>query len=263
MFSFYQDFLTQGSRIPESSEDSRLSRESSGPPDLDPEAWCMCVYSYACACLCASVCIWLHDCVSMCTCVHIDTWSCGQTHVSVCVCVRIHVRMPGRAQPRSQKVRDPALPTPAGFCFLLAWRTHAITLPASRMAGRRTGPRLSTWRWKRPHRLSHIVVLNLTIPQSSQGRQEEAPADEEEEAPGPAPGGKDGEAWSAAGASHRRGGRQAPTTHPSSRASRMAASKPSLGSSSEKEEEQKDKQQQTAGTSPRPPHPQCVSSVGF
>lgn len=110
-----------------------------------------------------------------------------------CVCVRLcaYPRANARQGPAQESEgQDPALPTPAGFCFLLAWRTHAITLPASRMAGRRTGPRLSTWRWKRPHRLSHIVVLNLTIPQSSQGRQEEAPADEEEEAPGPAPGEK-------------------------------------------------------------------------
>lgn len=89
--------------------------------------------------------------------------------------------------------QDPALPPTAGFRLLLsgcAWCTHGITLPASSMASRRTGPRLPQWRGTRPRRLSRIVVLTLTIPQSSQGRQEGTPADEVEGAPGPAPGEK-------------------------------------------------------------------------
>lgn len=44
-----------------------------------------------------------------------------------------------------------------------------LTLPTSRMAGRRRGPALPQWRWRKPRRLSHVLVLNLTTAQSYQG----------------------------------------------------------------------------------------------
>lgn len=157
---------------------------------------CLCVPVCVCVCLCAcacmSVCMCVHDCVSACMCVHVDAWSCGQTRVCVRLCAypRVNAR---RGLAQGSEGQDPALPPTAGFRLLLsgrAWCTHGITLPASSMASRRTGPRLPQWRGTRPRRLSRIVVLTLTISQSSQGRQEGTPADEVEGAPGPAPGEK-------------------------------------------------------------------------
>lgn len=208
-------------------------------------------------CLCASVCI----------CVHV------RVSVRLCVCPRVNA-WEGPAQ--ESEGPDPALPHPTGFCFLLsashphAWCPHAIALPASRMAGRTTGPRLPEWRWKRPPRLSHIVVLNLTIPQSSQGRQEGAPADEVEGAPGPAPGEKmqkrgqqwapplDGEpSWilEADNCLRLMQVLELPEWPLRSRSSGLPWRR--------RRSRKTSSSRQTAGASPRSPNPQCVSSMGF
>lgn len=108
---------------------------------------------------CRSLCVRVRVC--MCVCVCACLYACVCVHVCSCLCVYMRVR----TQPREWEGQDPSLSTP---CASISLSVHGARHRAPQPPPGGLAP-MPTWKSGRPQGLAHIVLLNLTAPQSCQG----------------------------------------------------------------------------------------------